>query len=147
MRANITKNRLVLLGLVVIGCALVLLIVPQFILRLPKWVYLYRELPLVEAEVRKMPGVSIQQVVDLGPYDEVNVYVWLQIEGKGRLVLGEPTRDSFTGGGYIYIREIKDCATLLSSPPNPPWRFNTVKEVIEKYDEIYAKLQDEKLCQ
>jgi len=108
--------------------------------------YLRYEMPLVEAEVTKVPGLSIARVENVGPHDEKNIYVTFVISGKGTLTLKNPTHESFTGGGYIYIREIDGCRTSLPSPPSAPWRFNTVAEVIEKYDAINERLQEEQLC-
>lgn len=110
------------------------------------------ELPLIRGEVARMSNVTIQDVVDLSPPDEFSVYLVLAIDNKGTLVLSEPTRSSFTGGGRIVIAGIGDCersANLVVTGGRSRYSdlsFNTVSEMIESYDRVYQRITENELC-
>lgn len=88
----------------------------------------------------------MQDIRDIGPRDEMNVLATLYIEGKGELVLYSPTRASFTGGGPIHIRSIKDCQLEVDYTYYTHLRFNTVAEVVENYDAVYESVQQSNGC-
>jgi hypothetical protein len=104
------------------------------------------ELPLIKEQVGQMQGVSIDEITDIGPDDEHNIYLTLAIEGKGRITLYNATLKSFTGGGPIIFVRIGDCEVHPLYLENldrfyPDLHFNTVSEAVENYARIYERLR------
>lgn len=110
------------------------------------------ELPLIRWEVSRMSNASLQDVVDLSPPGEFSVYIVLAIPGKGLLILSEPTRSSFTGGGPIVIAGIGDCersTNLIVTGGRsryPDLSFHTVSELVENYDRVYQRITTNGYC-
>ena len=144
---NKRRSRLLILLATCVSCALLAVYAWQHSVFGPRPER--EDLPLIAEEVKRLGGVSIVEVTDVSPPDEAEVYLTLAIEGKGPITLYNATLESFTGGGRLHIISIGDCRQPryhADSYDYPELRVTTVKELIDKYDLIYARLLQEGRC-
>ena len=103
------------------------------------------DLPWIGAQIDSMPGVHIEEVIDGGVDENHEIRIALRIEGKGNLTLYNATRQSFTGGGPIFIWMDWGCNRAVienigRGGPYPALQFETVAEAVNHYDTIQTEL-------
>lgn len=102
----------------------------------------------IRTEVSRIPGVTFQNVIDVSSISDQEVYTFLNVEGKGLLVLRNVTVDSFTTEvGPVILTQIGGCRV---SPINlnqsqvagdfPALYVTSIPRLVQRYDETYAEL-------
>lgn len=129
---------LVVLGVTISCIALWIRVVPD-----PKIAYYQNEVPVMQVEAARIPGVTFRGVYDPHYNDELNPYVILDVHGRGLLVLFHPDRTSFTGGGPLNVVGVGDCehaenfSVQRTSATFEDVQFATVAELVAQYDQVY----------
>jgi hypothetical protein len=106
--------------------------------------YLWFEIPRVREELEKLPGITVIEVRDRGPSDEIYVWVVIHIEGKGKLVITSPRSNQVRDDQPVAINGIRGCTFIGSTVSN----INPLplSEAVQRYDKIYAEALAEGLC-
>ncbi|NJM41921.1 MAG: hypothetical protein HC853_14785 [Anaerolineae bacterium] len=101
----------------------------------------------------KLPGVEIVDYRNryADGDEEADIWLTLNVRGKGELILNDPTITSFTNSGSVLVLSIGDCN--IGQPinfSNPEWREDFPKlyvlsatDLIARWDEVYNELLQE----
>lgn len=108
--------------------------------------YMWVEIPTMKTEAALVKGLSIVKIDDVSTSGEVDVYVTFQVEGKGMLTLNNPTRMNFIGQIIPQIAGMNDCEVVVAADPRWDFEYKTVQDVIQDFDNIYAKFRHEGYC-
>lgn len=106
--------------------------------------YINTEIPLISTAISQKPGLSIQAIDNRAP-DELEVYVTLLIEGKGQVILINPTHEGLGNETPVYVRAFDGCVLASNLPLEKHLIF--INDLVENYDLLQSKAQDEGLCE
>jgi hypothetical protein len=108
-------------------------------------IYLHVEIPQVKSEIERMTGISVVEIDDNGPSDEIYVRVTLMIEEKGELVIISPRYEDIVSNGSIDIERIDNC--FLSSDSPKEIRKVSLETAVNEYTNLYVLAKDQGLCE
>jgi hypothetical protein len=107
--------------------------------------YLWFEIPQIETDIARMPGVSVDNVEDLGPPDEVYVWVTLDIAGKGKLIVISPSYESIANSEPVVIAAFGKCLIPAHAPQ--ALKRMSLLEIINRYDELQSQAEEQGWCE
>lgn len=142
---------IVLVMFIACGCCGLLFLIPPkmyvpHLFALEKRWYISNVLPRIVEEAGRLPGVSIIEIRDESPPDEINVYVTLEIKNKGTVTLRTPSIAIFTDTGTVDISAIRDCMIIGDYSYYSGKHIGSVVEIIDEYEVLYELLKKNDAC-
>lgn len=97
-----------------------------------------------------MPGVKIVRYTNRSWGEEEDVWLALEISGKGEVILNNPTMETFTGNGNVRIIELGNCHLgTIRNLSNERWRekhptiyVSNMVDLVTRWDEVKKALSD-----